>query len=62
MLSRSLADLLSPLAELSRYYFATGGWTGVHLIVYGVLLVAAVLFFPQGAVPWLRRVVGRAPA
>ena len=28
--------------------------------VYGVLLVVVVLFFPQGAVPWLRRLLGRA--
>ncbi|HXG17251.1 MAG TPA: branched-chain amino acid ABC transporter permease [Calidithermus sp.] len=47
--------ILSPLAEVSRYYFAAGGWSGAHLIVYGVLLVLVVLFFPQGAVPWLRR-------
>ena len=52
--------ILSPLAELTRLYFAAGGgWAGVHLIVYGVLLVVVVLFFPQGAVPWLRRVVAR---
>ncbi|HXG04223.1 MAG TPA: branched-chain amino acid ABC transporter permease [Candidatus Binatia bacterium] len=52
--------ILSPLAELSRYAFAAGGWSGAHLIVYGVLLVVVVLFFPQGAVPWLRRLLGRA--
>jgi len=32
----------------------------VHLIVYGLLLVAVVLFFPQGAVPWFRRILARA--
>jgi branched-chain amino acid transport system permease protein len=47
--------ILSPLAELSRHYFAQGGWTGVHLIVYGALLVAVVLFLPEGAYPRLRR-------
>lgn len=52
--------ILSPLAELSRYSFAAGGWSGAHLIVYGVLLVVVVLFLPQGAVPWLRRLLGRA--
>jgi len=50
--------ILSPLAELSRHYFATGGWTGVHLIVYGALLVAVVLFLPEGAWPRLRRALG----
>ncbi len=51
--------ILSPLAELSRFYFAEAGWSGAHLIVYGVLLVVVVLFFPQGAVPGLRRLAGR---
>jgi branched-chain amino acid transport system permease protein len=46
--------ILSPLAELSRTVFAKGGWSGVHLVVYGALLVAVVLFLPQGAYPALR--------
>jgi branched-chain amino acid transport system permease protein len=55
--------ILSPLAELSRHYFAQGGWTGVHLIVYGALLVAVVLFLPEGAYPRLRRALApRRPA
>ncbi len=51
--------ILSPLAELSRHYFAQGGWTGTHLIVYGALLVAVVLFLPEGAYPRLLRALGR---
>jgi branched-chain amino acid transport system permease protein len=54
--------ILSPLAEISRSYFAQGGWNGLHLIVYGVLLIAVVLFLPQGAYPALRRLVRRGPA
>ena len=50
--------ILSPLAELSRTYFAAGGLAGAHLIVYGVLLVAVVLFLPQGAYPYLARRLG----
>jgi branched-chain amino acid transport system permease protein len=46
--------ILSPLAELSRFYFSKGGWAGLHLIVYGVLLVSVVLFLPQGAYPFIR--------
>ncbi len=46
--------ILSPLAELSRFYFSKGGWAGLHLIVYGVLLVCVVLFLPQGAYPFVR--------
>jgi len=51
--------ILSPLAEIARTYFAQGGWTGAHLIVYGLLLIAVVLFLPQGAYPALRRLVRR---
>jgi len=47
--------MLSPLAEISRAYFSQVGWTGAHLIVYGLLLIAVVLFLPQGAYPALRR-------
>jgi branched-chain amino acid transport system permease protein len=51
--------ILTPLAELSRQYFGQSGLHGAHLVVYGVLLVAVVLFLPQGAYPYLRRLVGR---
>ena len=47
--------ILSPLAELSRTYLAEGGLAGAHLIVYGILLIAVVLFVPQGAYPYLAR-------
>jgi branched-chain amino acid transport system permease protein len=50
--------LLTPLAELSRAYFSKGGWTGVHLIAYGILLIVVVLFVPQGVYPYLRRLLG----
>src|SRR5215468_7209291 len=47
--------ILSPLADLSRAYFQAAGWAGAHLIVYGLLLIAVVLFLPQGAYPFLVR-------
>ena len=47
--------ILSPLAEVARIYFARPGWTGLHLVVYGLLLIGVVLFLPQGAYPHLRR-------
>ena len=53
--------LLTPLAELSRTYFATGRWTGMHLIAYGVLLIVVVLFVPQGVYPYLRRLARGRP-
>ena len=52
--------ILSPLAEVSRIYFGQGGWAGAHLIAYGLLLIAVVLFLPQGAYPALRRLWARA--
>jgi branched-chain amino acid transport system permease protein len=51
--------ILSPLAEVARYYFAQGGWHGAHLIVYGALLIAVVLFLPEGAYPRLARALRR---
>jgi branched-chain amino acid transport system permease protein len=49
--------ILTPLGELSRQYFGQSGLHGAHLIVYGLLLVAVVLFLPQGAYPFLRRLL-----
>jgi branched-chain amino acid transport system permease protein len=53
------AFILSPLQELSRLYFSTSGWHGAHLIAYGVLMIVVVLFLPQGAYPYLARVLRR---
>jgi branched-chain amino acid transport system permease protein len=50
--------ILSPLAELSRSYFARAGLVGTHLIAYGLLLIAVVLFLPRGVYPLLARVLG----
>jgi len=51
--------LLTPLGELSRAYFGQSGWHGAHVIVYGVLLIAVVLFMPEGAYPRLRGLFAR---
>jgi len=50
--------ILSPLGEISRIYLSQGGWSGLHLILYGLLLIAVVLFFPQGAYPTLMKLGG----
>jgi branched-chain amino acid transport system permease protein len=55
--------ILTPLAEVSRYYLGQGGWHGAHVIAYGVVLVAVVLFVPEGAYPRLVRLArGRSRA
>jgi branched-chain amino acid transport system permease protein len=54
--------ILSPLAELTRFYFAKGGWSGTHLVAYGLLLIVVVLFLPQGAYPYVRRLLARGEA
>ena len=51
--------ILTPLAELSRVWFGSGTWTGAHLILYGALLIAVVLFLPEGAYPRLVRLLAR---
>jgi len=47
--------LITPLAELSRSYFAKAGYEGLHLVIYGFLLVAVVLFFPRGVISYIKR-------
>jgi len=54
--------ILTPLAEISRRYLGQGGLHGAHLIAYGVLLIAVVLFLPEGAYPRLRRALTRRTA
>ena len=49
--------ILTPLAELSRSYFSKGGLIGMHMVIYGLLLIAVVLFFPRGVAPYLQRLV-----
>jgi branched-chain amino acid transport system permease protein len=47
--------LITPLAEISRSYFAKAGYEGLHLVIYGFLLVAVVLFFPRGVISYIRK-------
>ena len=50
------AFLLTPAGEISRAYFG-GKLMGLHLIIYGIVLVLAVLFLPKGLIDPLRRVL-----
>jgi branched-chain amino acid transport system permease protein len=48
------AVILVPIAEITRAVWG-GGLQGVHLIVYGALLMAVVLYAPRGVEGWIRR-------
>jgi branched-chain amino acid transport system permease protein len=47
--------LITPLSELSRSYFSQAGYEGLHLVIYGFLLVAVVLFFPRGVISYVKK-------
>ena len=47
--------LITPLAEISRSYFAKAGLEGLHIVIYGFLLIASVLFFPRGIYFYIKR-------
>jgi len=47
--------LITPLAELSRSFFAKAGYEGLHLVIYGFLLVGVVLFFPRGVISYIKK-------
>lgn len=48
------AVILVPIAEVTRAVWG-GSLQGVHLIVYGALLMAVILYCPQGIEGWIRR-------
>jgi len=48
------AMVLVPIAEITRALWG-GSLQGIHLIVYGALLIIVILYWPQGIDPWVRR-------
>ncbi|MGH7333660.1 MAG: ABC transporter permease subunit [Candidatus Rokuibacteriota bacterium] len=48
------ALVLVPIAEITRALWG-GSLQGIHLIVYGALLILVILYWPQGIDPWIRR-------
>lgn len=52
------ALVLHPIAEFSRAYLG-GTFLGLHLVIYGVILIVAVLYFPKGIIApidrWLKQ-------
>ncbi|MGO4328626.1 MULTISPECIES: branched-chain amino acid ABC transporter permease [unclassified Cupriavidus] len=50
------AFVLHPIAEFTRTYFA-GRFLGLHLVIYGLVLIGAVLYFPKGIIGPLERLL-----
>jgi branched-chain amino acid transport system permease protein len=46
------ALVLGPLGEVTRGML--GGYQGVHLMIYGAILVSVIIFLPNGIYGWLR--------
>jgi branched-chain amino acid transport system permease protein len=49
--------ILTPLAEISRAYFAKGGLEGLHLILYGIIAILVVLFMPKGIIVYVKKLL-----
>jgi branched-chain amino acid transport system permease protein len=47
--------LITPLAEISRSFFAKSGFEGLHVVIYGFLLIVSVLFFPRGIYSYIKK-------
>ncbi|MBL4598131.1 MAG: branched-chain amino acid ABC transporter permease [Rhizobiaceae bacterium] len=52
------AFILHPIAEITRTTLG-GSFLGLHLVIYGTVLALTVLYFPQGIIVPLRRILAR---
>lgn len=52
------ALFLTPIAELTRTYLG-GQFIGLHLVIYGLILIVAVLYLPKGILHPLQRLLAR---
>ncbi len=48
------AFILTPLGEFLRGWLG-GSFSGLHLAIYGLILIIVVLAMPEGIVSWLNR-------
>jgi branched-chain amino acid transport system permease protein len=55
------AFLLTPAGEITRATMG-GKFPGLHLVIYGLVLILAMLFLPKGLIQPIRRLFGRRPA
>jgi branched-chain amino acid transport system permease protein len=51
--------LITLPAEWTRAYLSEVGRPGLHMVIYGFVLILAVFFFPRGIMPLLNRKLGR---
>lgn len=49
---------LTPIGELSRIYLG-GKLTGLHLVIYSLILILAVLYLPKGILEPVKKVLGK---
>jgi branched-chain amino acid transport system permease protein len=49
--------VLTPLSEITRLAFQS--YSGVYLMIYGMILVAVIMFLPDGLIGFAKRVVGK---
>jgi branched-chain amino acid transport system permease protein len=47
--------VLTPLSEITRLAFQS--YSGVYLMIYGLILVAVIMFLPDGLIGFAKRVV-----
>jgi branched-chain amino acid transport system permease protein len=52
------AFLLTPAGEITRATLG-GKFPGLHLVIYGLVLIFAMLFLPKGLIQPIRRLLGR---
>ena len=52
------ALFLAPLAEITRTYLG-GQFAGLHLALYGLVLIIAVLYLPKGLLHLLQQIARR---
>jgi len=55
------AFLLTPAGEITRATLG-GKFPGLHLVIYGLVLILAMLFLPKGLIQPIRRLLGRKPS
>ena len=46
--------ILTPLGEITKSFLGEGK-TGIHLMIYGAILILVCLFMQRGVQPWLKR-------